>query len=210
MGRQRLSCAFSLLIKRVISAIRLLSVHDSRRRIKAKLSQGCHVEQNSTATSLRATQAYRSSMGRRAGCIPCFLVGQDAAVRKPKPTLCSPRMLPGRQAQARNHRLERLPRRNRLASKIGSTEQDMKTADLIQERLAAAFEPSSLSVKDQSDAHKGHSGWREGGETHFHVEIRSRSFAGMTRLEMHRAVHDALSPDPLEKIHALSLKVSAE
>ena len=86
----------------------------------------------------------------------------------------------------------------------------MKTSDLIMERLTSAFAPSSLSVRDQSEAHKGHSGWREGGETHFHVEIRSRSFAGMTRLEMHRAVHEALSPDPLDKIHALSLKISAE
>ena len=86
----------------------------------------------------------------------------------------------------------------------------MKTADQIQERLTAAFKPTSLSVKDQSEAHKGHSGWREGGETHFHVDIRSRSFAGMTRLEMHRAVHEALSPDPLDRIHALSLKISAE
>ena len=30
MGRQRLICAFSLLIKRVVSAIRLLSAHDGR------------------------------------------------------------------------------------------------------------------------------------------------------------------------------------
>lgn len=86
----------------------------------------------------------------------------------------------------------------------------MKTADLIQQRLTASFKPISLSVTDQSEAHKGHSGWREGGETHFHVDIRSPSFAGMTRLEMHRAVHEVLSPDPLDTIHALSLKISAE
>lgn len=84
----------------------------------------------------------------------------------------------------------------------------LKVADMIRQRLEAAFSPSVLSVDDQSERHKGHAGWREGGETHFRVEIAAAAFVGMSRIERHRAVHNALSPEPLDRIHALSLKVS--
>lgn len=83
-----------------------------------------------------------------------------------------------------------------------------KVADLIRQRLETAFSPSVLVIDDQSERHKGHAGWREGGETHFSVEIAAAAFAGMSRIDRHRAVHDALSPEPLDRIHALSLKVS--
>ena len=53
------------------------------------------------------------------GYIPYFLVGQDAAGRKLKPTPRSPQMLLGKQPQARNHRLAGLPRRNRLTERCG-------------------------------------------------------------------------------------------
>lgn len=84
----------------------------------------------------------------------------------------------------------------------------LKVADLIRQRLEAAFLPSVLVIDDQSERHRGHAGWREGGETHFSVEIAAAAFAGMSRIDRHRAVHDALSPEPLDRIHALSLKVS--
>ena len=55
------------------------------------------------------------------GRIPYFLVGQDAAGRKPKPTPCSPQMLLGKQSQARNRRLEGLSRCNHLTKNTGCT-----------------------------------------------------------------------------------------
>ena len=84
----------------------------------------------------------------------------------------------------------------------------LKVVDLIRQRLETAFSPSVLVVEDQSERHKGHAGWREGGETHFSVEIAAAAFVGLSRIDRHRAVHDALSPEPLDRIHALSLKVS--
>lgn len=78
------------------------------------------------------------------------------------------------------------------------------------ERLTEAFNPSRLDVRDESDRHRGHSGWREGGETHFHVVISSPAFKGLTRLQRHRAIHSALSPEPMASIHALSLEILTE
>jgi BolA family transcriptional regulator, general stress-responsive regulator len=84
----------------------------------------------------------------------------------------------------------------------------MGVIDEIRESLEAKFTPRELEVVDESEAHRGHSGWREGGETHFHVTIRAGAFAGMSRLARHRAVHAALGPDLVGRIHALGLTVS--
>ena len=84
----------------------------------------------------------------------------------------------------------------------------MAVADEIEARLREAFRPRELSVQDQSERHRGHSGWREGGETHFHVIIAAEPFAEMSRLARHRAIHGALGPDLVGRIHALSLDVT--
>jgi BolA protein len=84
----------------------------------------------------------------------------------------------------------------------------MRTADEIEARLAAAFDPVNLQVLDESDQHRGHGGWREAGETHFRVLIAAPAFATMTRIERHRAVHAALGPDLVGRIHALALEIS--
>ena len=85
----------------------------------------------------------------------------------------------------------------------------MSVSAEIESRLQAAFAPARLTVHDDSEAHRGHAGWREGGETHFRVEITAPAFAGMGRVARERAVHAALGPDLIGRIHALSLKIAA-
>lgn len=84
----------------------------------------------------------------------------------------------------------------------------MTIASEIEERLATAFAPQVLDVVDESEGHRGHAGWREGGETHFHVTIAAPAFAGMSRIARHRAVHSALGRDLVARIHALGLTVT--
>ena len=84
----------------------------------------------------------------------------------------------------------------------------MTVKEQIEEALQAAFSPDRLVVIDESESHRGHSGWREGGETHFRVEVVSEKFAGLGRLECHRLVHRALTPSPIDGIHALSISAS--
>ena len=83
----------------------------------------------------------------------------------------------------------------------------MRLRDEIEARLTAAFAPRALSVVDDSERHRGHAGWREGGETHFNVAIAADAFAPMSRIERHRAVHAALGPDLMARIHALALQI---
>jgi len=78
----------------------------------------------------------------------------------------------------------------------------------IRSRLEAAYAPSLLEVVDESERHRGHAGWREGGETHFRVRIAAEAFGPMSRIERHRAVHRALGAELVGRIHALALEVS--
>lgn len=75
----------------------------------------------------------------------------------------------------------------------------------IEHRLAEAFSPASLLVKDQSHLHAGHAGAKDGGG-HFDIRIVSAAFAGKSRIERHRLIYDALSPMMTMEIHALKIR----
>ena len=75
----------------------------------------------------------------------------------------------------------------------------------IETRLREAFAPTDLQVIDDSESHRGHAGFQEGGESHFHVVMRSPAFEGQSRIARHRAVHKAIGPDLMAAIHAISL-----
>lgn len=85
----------------------------------------------------------------------------------------------------------------------------MSVTEQIRERLTAAFEPTELEVVDDSERHRGHAGYQEGGESHFNVRIRAATFAGQSRIARHRAVHAALGAELVGRIHALSLDIGA-
>lgn len=83
----------------------------------------------------------------------------------------------------------------------------MSRTDEIRDRLTAAFQPDRLEVIDDSERHRGHAGYQEGGESHFRVRIRSAAFAGQSRIARHRAVHEALGKELMGQIHALALDI---
>lgn len=85
----------------------------------------------------------------------------------------------------------------------------MEIAQEIHHLLEQAFQPQELVVSDDSERHRGHGGWREGGQTHFHVTIRAAALTPLTRIERHRAIHAALGPDLIGRIHALGLTVKS-
>ncbi len=85
----------------------------------------------------------------------------------------------------------------------------MRMKEAITGKLAAALQPDSLDVIDESDQHAGHGGWREGGETHFRVRIVSAAFAGKSRLERHRLINSALAAELQGGVHALAIEARA-
>lgn len=85
----------------------------------------------------------------------------------------------------------------------------MNRSEQIYQALEAAFAPQHLEVIDESESHRGHAGYQEGGQSHFRVVIRAPAFGDMSRVARHRAVHNALGADLVNAIHALAIDVSA-
>ncbi|HEY9039914.1 MAG TPA: BolA family protein [Roseovarius sp.] len=81
-----------------------------------------------------------------------------------------------------------------------------KTAE-IRKALERRFEAQSLEVIDESEAHRGHAGYPEGGQSHFRVRIKAPELAPLTRIARHRAIHAAIGPDLIARIHALAIEV---
>jgi BolA protein len=81
----------------------------------------------------------------------------------------------------------------------------MSFAERIESNLTKALQPTRLDVHDDSEMHRGHSGYREGGETHFRVLVVSARFQGMSRVARQRLVYDTLSAELSERVHALQL-----
>jgi BolA protein len=79
----------------------------------------------------------------------------------------------------------------------------------IAQRLRAALAPERLNVINDSEKHRGHSGYDGTGESHFTVEVVAEAFAGLTRLQRQRAVNAALGDLLKERIHALAIKARA-
>ena len=82
-------------------------------------------------------------------------------------------------------------------------------AETIRRKLSGAFSPIRLDVVDDSDRHNGHSGAREGGESHFNVILESAAFTGVGRVQRQRLVYAALAEELAGPIHALSVKALA-
>jgi BolA family transcriptional regulator, general stress-responsive regulator len=93
----------------------------------------------------------------------------------------------------------------------------MTVEDTILAKLTAAFAPESLAVENDSARHAGHASAAHHargpgvttGQTHFNVVMVAAAFAGKSRVERSRMVHDALKDELAGSVHALALKLSA-
>ncbi|WP_306119548.1 MULTISPECIES: BolA family protein [unclassified Roseitalea] len=81
----------------------------------------------------------------------------------------------------------------------------------MRDKLAHAFAPERLEVINESHLHAGHQGGAMDGtgETHFRVRIVSARFDGLSRIERHRAVNEALAAELAEGVHALAVEPAA-
>ena len=84
-------------------------------------------------------------------------------------------------------------------------------SERIKNKVTAALQPTRLEIVDDSSRHHGHAGHNPdgGGETHFNVTIESAVFAGQSRVARQRVVYDLLAAELKERVHALSLKLTA-
>ncbi|MBB6470356.1 BolA family protein [Aminobacter carboxidus] len=87
----------------------------------------------------------------------------------------------------------------------------------IETKLNQAFSPERLAVLNESHLHAGHHHVDGGhhatfdgsGETHFRIRIVAPAFAGMSRIDRHRAVNEALAAELKAGLHALAIEPAA-
>lgn len=77
-------------------------------------------------------------------------------------------------------------------------------------RIEQRFMPVALEIVDESALHAGHAGVAASrsagsGETHFAMLVVSGSFAGTSRVQRSRLVHEVLAAEFAQGLHALSL-----
>lgn len=86
---------------------------------------------------------------------------------------------------------------------------DGPVAQILRDKLQAAFAPEWLEVIDDSDRHAGHVGARDSGESHFTVVIVSAAFEGLGRVDRQRLVNAALKEELAGPVHALSIRAQS-
>lgn len=87
----------------------------------------------------------------------------------------------------------------------------------IENKLNAALSPERIAVINESHLHAGHHHVESGhhvefdgkGETHFRVRVVSAAFAGMSRIDRHRAVNALLADELKAGLHALAIEPAA-
>lgn len=77
----------------------------------------------------------------------------------------------------------------------------------IKAALEGAFAANTLEVINESHKHSGHAGDDGTGESHWRIVISAPEFAPMTRIARHRAIHTALGPAIIGRIHALAIDI---
>jgi BolA protein len=87
---------------------------------------------------------------------------------------------------------------------MDNTMETSDRASLIRSALTATLQPTSLTIQDDSHAHRNHPGAQSGGG-HFVVNIVSTKFEGKTAVQRHRMVYEALGDLMQTDIHAVNI-----
>ena len=81
------------------------------------------------------------------------------------------------------------------------------SASQMEAVLQQALQPESVTVIDDTADHMGHAGHSgPPSGTHFTLQIRGRCFNGLSHVQRHRLVYDALRDLIPQGVHALAIK----
>ena len=74
----------------------------------------------------------------------------------------------------------------------------------IRQRIEQTVAPEELIVEDEGHMHVGHEGAKDG-RGHFRVFVVAQSFEGLTMIQRHRTIYQALGDLMTSDVHALSI-----
>jgi len=76
--------------------------------------------------------------------------------------------------------------------------------ETIRRLIQTALEPENLIVEDEGHLHIGHEGARDG-RGHFRVFVVAGCFEGLSPVQRHRRIYEALGELMITDIHALAI-----
>lgn len=77
--------------------------------------------------------------------------------------------------------------------------------DIITQKLTRELSPEHLVVHNDSHKHAGHAGATN--DSHFRIEIKATSLAGLSRVQTHQRIYSILDDEMKTAIHALQIIV---
>ena len=84
----------------------------------------------------------------------------------------------------------------------------MNRTKRIKHILEKNFNDFSISVTDDSLAHKGHNNFNGKEETHIIIELKKKLDLDIKRLEIHKKINTLLSDEFKLGLHALQIKIT--
>lgn len=79
-----------------------------------------------------------------------------------------------------------------------------KRLQAIRQRIEDAVDPEELVVEDEGHLHIGHEGSKDG-RGHFRVFVVAECFDGLTMIQRHRKIYEAMGELMATDIHALAI-----
>ena len=84
----------------------------------------------------------------------------------------------------------------------------MNRTKRIKDIIEKNFKEFSISVNDDSFAHKGHNNFDGKEETHIIIELKKKLNLDIKRLEIHKKINTLLSEEFKIGLHALQIKIT--
>ena len=83
----------------------------------------------------------------------------------------------------------------------------MNRTKRIKDIIEKNFNEFSISVTDDSLAHKGHNNFNGNEETHIIIELKKNNNSDINRLEVHKKINKLLSGEYKQGLHSLQIKI---
>jgi len=84
----------------------------------------------------------------------------------------------------------------------------MNRTKRIKNKIEQNFKEFSISVTDNSLAHKGHNNFDGKEETHIIIELKKKFNLDIKRLDIHKKINTLLSKEFKIGLHALQIKIT--
>ena len=80
---------------------------------------------------------------------------------------------------------------------------------LIEEKIKKNFPNSNFLIENTSSKHKKHKQNIHGDETHFIINLKSKKFFKLSKLERQKYFINILGKEIINKVHSISFKLTA-